>query len=72
MFSSLSNQFIERICHELKKPEHVQRINFEIVKPLLQLVYVQVAPIYCVTLLLILAILIINSIILYKLNNMRC
>jgi len=69
MFTSLSNQVIERICIELKKPEHIHKLHYEIIKPLLQFVYVQVAPIYCVTLLILLSILVINSIILYKLQQ---
>ena len=68
MFSSLSNQLVEKICIELKKPEHIHKLHYDIIKPMLQFVYIQVAPIYCVTLLLILSILILNSIILYKLN----
>jgi len=66
MFSKLSSQLIDRICEQLQNPKHVKKIHFEIIKPILKFINIQIAPFYFLTVLLLLINIIINSVILYK------
>jgi len=71
MLKSLSTQFVEKVCSEIKKPKYLSQIQFNIIEPLIHFIYVQLTPMYVLTLLLLIINIILNVTTCYLCFNMR-
>lgn len=60
MLSSFTTECVDKLCTELKKPEHMDKMHQSIVHPILKYSLVQMSPFFVTILVLLIILVILN------------